>query len=170
MRIRGIRNNCFSENVRCFVFLKHPFWDLPFLPYYRRYSLQISQDFNLSMQATFRFARNSAETVPQNYFTKKLGEITVFYVMLVMKMLNMSYKQQHHSYKNRDTLETLGRLNTDDCEEWFYFFRWPVRNWIKVFKWLSVKVIFCLKTIVMSLFSPMSIYSEDLKKFNQKWI
>ena len=88
---------------------------------YRRYSLQISQDFNLSVQATFRFARNSAENVPQNYFTKKLGEITVFYVMLVMKMLNMSYKQQHHSYKNRDTLETLGRLNTDDCEEWFYF-------------------------------------------------
>ena len=38
-----------------------------------------------------------------------------------MKMLNMSYKQQHHSYKNRDTLETLGCLNTDDCEEWFYF-------------------------------------------------
>ena len=23
-------NVCFSENVACFVFLKHPFWDSPF--------------------------------------------------------------------------------------------------------------------------------------------
>ena len=26
----------FSENLTCFVFLKQPFWDSPFLPYYRR--------------------------------------------------------------------------------------------------------------------------------------
>ena len=170
MRIRGIRNNCFPENVRCFVFLKHPFWDLPFLPYYRRYSLQISQDFNLSVQGTFRFARNSAENVPQNYFTKKLGEITVFYVMLVMKMLNMSYKEQHHSYKKQGYFGNSGPFKYWWLRGMVLFFRWPVRNWIKVFKWLSLKVIFCLKTIVMSLFSPMSIYSENLKKFNQKWI
>ena len=30
MRIRGVRNVRFSENLACFVFLKHPFWDSPF--------------------------------------------------------------------------------------------------------------------------------------------
>ena len=25
-----VRNVCFSENLTCFVFLKHPFWDSPF--------------------------------------------------------------------------------------------------------------------------------------------
>ena len=34
-----VRNIHFSENLVCFVFLKHPFWDLPFclLPHYRRF-------------------------------------------------------------------------------------------------------------------------------------
>ena len=27
---QGVRNFHFSENLACFVFLKHPFWDLPF--------------------------------------------------------------------------------------------------------------------------------------------
>ena len=27
---QGVKNVCFSENLACFVFLKHPFWDLPF--------------------------------------------------------------------------------------------------------------------------------------------
>ena len=27
---QGVRNVCFSENLVCFVFLKHPFWDSPF--------------------------------------------------------------------------------------------------------------------------------------------
>ena len=27
---QGVRNVCFSENLTCFVFLKHPFWDSPF--------------------------------------------------------------------------------------------------------------------------------------------
>ena len=27
---QGVRNVCFSENLACFVFLKHPFWDSPF--------------------------------------------------------------------------------------------------------------------------------------------
>ena len=27
---QGVRNVCFSENLTCFVFLEHPFWDLPF--------------------------------------------------------------------------------------------------------------------------------------------
>ena len=27
---QGVRNNRFSENLTCFVFLKHPFWDSPF--------------------------------------------------------------------------------------------------------------------------------------------
>ena len=27
---QGIRNVCFSENLTCFVFLTHPFWDSPF--------------------------------------------------------------------------------------------------------------------------------------------
>ena len=27
---QGVRNVRFSENLTCFVFLKHPFWDLPF--------------------------------------------------------------------------------------------------------------------------------------------
>ena len=27
---KGERNVCFSENLACFVFLKHPFWDSPF--------------------------------------------------------------------------------------------------------------------------------------------
>ena len=27
--IRGVRNVRFSENLACFDFLKHPFWDLP---------------------------------------------------------------------------------------------------------------------------------------------
>ena len=27
---QGVRNICFSENLACFVFLKHPFWDSPF--------------------------------------------------------------------------------------------------------------------------------------------
>ena len=27
---QGVRNVCFSENLPCFVFLKHPFWDSPF--------------------------------------------------------------------------------------------------------------------------------------------
>ena len=27
----------FSENLACFVFLKHPFWESPFLPYCLRY-------------------------------------------------------------------------------------------------------------------------------------
>ena len=27
---QGVWNVCFSENLACFVFLKHPFWDLPF--------------------------------------------------------------------------------------------------------------------------------------------
>ena len=26
---QGVRNVCFSENLACFVFLKHPFWDSP---------------------------------------------------------------------------------------------------------------------------------------------
>ena len=34
---KGVRNViCLSENLACCVFLKHPFWDSPFLPYYRR--------------------------------------------------------------------------------------------------------------------------------------
>ena len=27
---QGVRNVCFSENLMCFVFLKHPFWDSSF--------------------------------------------------------------------------------------------------------------------------------------------
>ena len=27
---QGVRSNCFSENLTCFVFVKHPFWDSPF--------------------------------------------------------------------------------------------------------------------------------------------
>ena len=27
---QGVRNICFSENLACFVFLKHPFWDSSF--------------------------------------------------------------------------------------------------------------------------------------------
>ena len=27
---QGVRNVCFPENLACFVFLKHPFWDSPF--------------------------------------------------------------------------------------------------------------------------------------------
>ena len=27
---QGVRNVCFSENLACFVFMKHPFWDSPF--------------------------------------------------------------------------------------------------------------------------------------------
>ena len=27
---QGVRNVCFLENLACFVFLKHPFWDPPF--------------------------------------------------------------------------------------------------------------------------------------------
>ena len=27
---QGVRNICFLENLACFIFLKHPFWDLPF--------------------------------------------------------------------------------------------------------------------------------------------
>ena len=27
---QGVRNVCFSENLACFVFVKHPFWDSPF--------------------------------------------------------------------------------------------------------------------------------------------
>ena len=27
---QGVRNVCFSENLSCFVFLKHSFWDSPF--------------------------------------------------------------------------------------------------------------------------------------------
>ena len=27
---QGVRNICFSENLACFAFLKHPFWDSPF--------------------------------------------------------------------------------------------------------------------------------------------
>ena len=27
---QGVRNDHFSKNLTCFVFLKHPFWDLPF--------------------------------------------------------------------------------------------------------------------------------------------
>ena len=27
---QGVRNVCFSENLACFVFLKHPFWGMPF--------------------------------------------------------------------------------------------------------------------------------------------
>ena len=30
MRIIGVRNVRFSENLACFVLLKHPFWDSPF--------------------------------------------------------------------------------------------------------------------------------------------
>ena len=32
----GLRNVCFSENLTCFVFLKHLFWDSPF--YYRQFT------------------------------------------------------------------------------------------------------------------------------------
>ena len=32
-----VRNVCFSENLKRFVFLQRSFWDLPSLPYYRRY-------------------------------------------------------------------------------------------------------------------------------------
>ena len=32
----GVRNVRFSGNLTCFVFLKHPFWDSPFLSYYRQ--------------------------------------------------------------------------------------------------------------------------------------
>ena len=27
---QGVRNVRFSENLACFIFLKHPFWDSPF--------------------------------------------------------------------------------------------------------------------------------------------
>ena len=27
---QGVKNVCFSENLACFVFLRHPFWDSPF--------------------------------------------------------------------------------------------------------------------------------------------
>ena len=30
---QGVRNVRFSENLACFVFLKHPFWDRPFCPF-----------------------------------------------------------------------------------------------------------------------------------------
>ena len=36
-RKQSIPNVIFSENLACFVFLKHPFWDSPPLPYYRRW-------------------------------------------------------------------------------------------------------------------------------------
>ena len=47
---QGVRNVCFSENLMCFVFLKHPFWDSSFcfitvdidtLPSYYRNSKKI---------------------------------------------------------------------------------------------------------------------------------
>ena len=30
VHVKGVRNVHFSENLACFVFLKHPFWDSPF--------------------------------------------------------------------------------------------------------------------------------------------
>ena len=42
----GVKNVCFSENLECFLFLKHPFWDSPFLSYYRQI---LSRKENLSM-------------------------------------------------------------------------------------------------------------------------
>ena len=27
---QGVKNVCFSQNLACFIFLKHPFWDSPF--------------------------------------------------------------------------------------------------------------------------------------------
>ena len=35
----GVRNVRLLENLACFVFLKHPFLDSPFLPYYQRISI-----------------------------------------------------------------------------------------------------------------------------------
>ena len=37
----GGKNFFFSENLRCFVFLKHPIWDSTFLPYYRQFDHHI---------------------------------------------------------------------------------------------------------------------------------
>ena len=39
---QGVRNVSFSENLACFVFLEHPFWD-SFLPYYHLFVMAAIQ-------------------------------------------------------------------------------------------------------------------------------
>ena len=47
---QGVKNVRFSEILTCFVFLKHPFWDSSYLPYYRRIvNCAIFQLFTMSL-------------------------------------------------------------------------------------------------------------------------
>ena len=53
---QGFRNVRFSENLACFMFLKHPFWDSPF-PLLPTYFTFHSDVFYVSFGRTLRFIR-----------------------------------------------------------------------------------------------------------------
>ena len=40
--VSGSKTVCFLENLPCFVFLKQPFWDFAYLPYYWRFSMSLT--------------------------------------------------------------------------------------------------------------------------------
>ena len=65
-------NFFFSENLRCFVFLKHPIWDSTFLPYYRQFDHHIKFVFqNWNAAKCFRSTPKINVKISSNSNCKK---------------------------------------------------------------------------------------------------
>ena len=72
---QGVINDRFSENFACFVFLKHPFWDSPYLlPYY---------------QQSFISVRGVFTTLPNIYN----GSFFIFFIVMVFQNCQNQFQQ-----------------------------------------------------------------------------
>ena len=62
---QGVRNVGFSENLACFVFLKHPFWNSPFC--------LITDDFTFGIPQTIQGQCSNAPNLKDNLHDKSIG-------------------------------------------------------------------------------------------------
>ena len=75
---QGVRNVFFSENLACFVFLKHPFWDSPFclitdeLSYLKIFGQNFSEAILINEMSSFDIVKNISS------FVSKMAYLGIF--------------------------------------------------------------------------------------------
>ena len=78
---QGVRNVCFSENLTCFVFLEHLFWDWPFCLITNEisYSVKIPMISNTKGRAFlfYLFMKNLLKHDIRNYGRERLRSIRI---------------------------------------------------------------------------------------------
>ena len=88
---QGVRNVCFSENLACFVVLKHPFWHSPF--WFISVDIILSHECFFQKVVTTAFLKTSAEQSrwTKIYWVKKWQNIWIPQLLL-SRMLSIIFR------------------------------------------------------------------------------